>query len=177
MNARLTDHLAIAVAQLNPTVGDIAGNADKARRARAEAARQGADLLVLSELFIAGYPPENLVLKPAFQDACRTAGGGPGRGTRRTADRSVVVGSPCPARGKCYNAVSAPGRRPHRGPPLQGRASRTTACSTRLRVFEVGPLPGPVGPFRGLRLGLPICEDIWFDACKVLLECLAETGA
>ena len=71
MNVRPTDRLAIAVAQLNPTVGDIAGNADKARRARTEAARDGADLVALPELFLSGYPPEDLVLKPAFQAACR----------------------------------------------------------------------------------------------------------
>src|SRR2546430_14533687 len=86
MNARPTDRLAIAIGQLNPTVGDIAGNAEKARRARAEAARAGADMVALPELFLSGYPPEDLVLKPAFQAACRakveelareTASGGP----------------------------------------------------------------------------------------------------
>ena len=73
MNVRPSDKLAIAVAQLNPTVGDIAGNAEKVRRARDTAAAQGADLVVFPELFIAGYPPEDLVLKPAFQSACRAA--------------------------------------------------------------------------------------------------------
>ena len=63
----------ITLAQLNPTVGDVAGNAVKARVARAKARADGADLVVLSELFIAGYPPEDLVLKPAFQSACRAA--------------------------------------------------------------------------------------------------------
>ena len=71
MNARPTDRLAIAIGQLNPTVGDIAGNADKARRARAQAARDGADLVAFPELFISGYPPEDLVFKPALQAACR----------------------------------------------------------------------------------------------------------
>ena len=76
----------ITLAQLNPTVGDVPGNAAKARAAREQAKADGADLLVLPELFITGYPPEDLVLKPAFQAACRsaieewareTAGGGP----------------------------------------------------------------------------------------------------
>ena len=71
MNARPTDRLAIAVAQLNPIVGDIAGNADKARTARAQGAREGADLVALPELFLCGYAPEDLVLKPALQAACR----------------------------------------------------------------------------------------------------------
>src|ERR1700722_17649605 len=73
MNTRPADRLAIAVAQLNPIVGDVAGNLEKVRKARAEAARGGADIVAFSELFIAGYPPEDLVLKPAFQAACRAA--------------------------------------------------------------------------------------------------------
>jgi len=73
MNARPADRLAIAPAQLNPTVGDVAGNAAKVRAARAVAAGHGADLIIFPELFISGYPPEDLVLKPAFQAACRTA--------------------------------------------------------------------------------------------------------
>src|SRR5437870_1327792 len=105
MNARPTDRLAIAVAQLNPTVGDIAGNADKARRARAQAARDGADLIAFSELFLSGYPPEDLVLKPALQAACRakieelaraTADGGP----------AMLIGTPWVEDGKLHNAVA-----------------------------------------------------------------------
>src|SRR5437899_12511967 len=101
MNARPSDRLAIAIGQRNPTVGDIAGNADKARRARAEAARSGADGVALPELFLSGYPPEDLVLKLAFQAACRakveelpraTASGGPAR----------PIGTPTLAGGKVY---------------------------------------------------------------------------
>src|SRR5712691_7477088 len=105
MNNRPADRLAIAVAQLNPTVGDVAGNADKARAARGEAAAQGADLVVFPELFIAGYPPEDLVLKPAFQAACRaaiealareTSDGGP----------ALLVGTPWVEGENLYNAVA-----------------------------------------------------------------------
>src|SRR5258705_10286897 len=103
MNARPTDSLAIAVAQLNPTVGDIDGNAGKARAARAQAVRDGADLVAFPELFICGYPPEDLVLKPALQAACRakveelareTADGGP----------AMLIGTPWVEDGKLYNA-------------------------------------------------------------------------
>src|ERR1051325_9142101 len=93
MNGRPADKLAIAIAQLNCTVGDIAGNADKVRRARAEAGVQGADLVVFPELFMSGYPPEDLVLKPAFQAACRAA---VEQLARETAERgpALVLGTP-----------------------------------------------------------------------------------
>src|SRR2546423_13037765 len=103
MSPRPSDSLAIAIAQLNPIVGDIAGNAEKARRARAEAAREGADLVAFPELFLSGYPPEDLVLKPAFQAACRakieelareTADGGP----------ALLIGTPWVDTQKLYNA-------------------------------------------------------------------------
>jgi len=168
---KITDTIRFSVAQLDSVVGDSEGNLKKARAARARAAAEGADLLVLSELFIAGYPPEDLVLKPAFQDACRsaveafakdTADGGPG----------VVVGTPWPEGGKVYNAVALLDEGKVRA--LRYKVELPNyGVFDELRVFEVGPLPGPVG-FRGLRLGLPICEDIWFEQ---VCECLLETGA
>src|SRR5438477_6803739 len=105
MNARPADRLAITIAQLNPIVGDIAGNADRARSARAKAAAHGADLLVLSELFICGYPPEDLVLKPALQAACRTAIEAL---ARETADGgpAMLIGTPWVDDGKLYNACA-----------------------------------------------------------------------
>src|SRR4051812_13329866 len=95
----------MTLAQLNPTVGDVTGNAAKARAARDRAKADGADLLVLPELFMCGYPPEDLVLKPAFQAACRaaveelareTAGGGP----------AILIGTPWVEDGKLYNACA-----------------------------------------------------------------------
>jgi len=170
MSPRPPDRLAIAIAQLNPTLGDIAGNADKARRARAEAARDGADLVALPELFLSGYPPEDLVLKPALQAACRakieelareTADGGP----------ALLIGTPWIEDGKLYNAYCL----------LAGGLIAAVRFKVDLpnygvfdekRVFVPGPLPGPIN-FRGVRVGIPICEDIWGPE---VVECLAETG-
>src|SRR5881392_4335838 len=160
MNSRPADRLAIAVAQLNPTVGDITGNAEKARVARASAQRDGADLVLLPELFIAGYPPEDLVLKPAFQSACRaavetlareTADGGP----------AMLIGSPWVEDGKLYNACAL----------LDGGRIAAIRFKVNLpnygvfdekRLFARGPASGPV-TVRGVRVGVPICEDIWLE--------------
>ncbi|MEP5360673.1 MAG: NAD+ synthase [Nitratireductor sp.] len=165
--------LRIATAQLNPIVGDIAGNLDKARAARAEAARHGAGLVLFTELFIAGYPPEDLVLKPAFVAACEraalhlaaeTADGGPG----------IVIGTPLARSSGLHNAVivadggTVLGERYKLDLPNYGEFDEK-------RVFEPGPsMPGPVD-FRGVRVGVPVCEDIWGDLG--VCETLAESGA
>jgi NAD+ synthase len=162
--------LRIALAQLNPVVGDVAGNEAKALSARAEAARLGADIVMFTELFLAGYPAEDLVLKPAFQDVCRAA---LERLARETADGgpAMLIGLPWRDNGNLYNAYA-----------LLDQGAITVRFKVDLpnygpfdekRIFEPGPLPGPVN-FRGIRLGLPICEDIWSGD---VTECLAETGA
>src|SRR6266705_6758776 len=104
MNERSADRLAIAVAQLNPTVGDISGNLECARKARMQAARDGADVIAFSELFIAGYPPEDLVLKPAFQAACRSAVEALARETK--SGPALLVGTPWVEGAKLYNAYA-----------------------------------------------------------------------
>jgi NAD+ synthase len=176
MTERATE-LKITLAQLNPTVGDVEGNAAKARAARARAKADGADLVVLPELFITGYPPEDLVLKPAFQAACRTAVEALARETS-DGGPAMLIGSPWVEDGKLYNAVAL----------LDG--GRITALRFKAnlpnygvfdekRLFARGPAAGPV-TVKGVRVGVPICEDIWLEESEDyenVVECLAETGA
>lgn len=153
----MTQALAICLAQLNARVGDLTWNVDAILAARA--AVPGADIIVTPELSLAGYPPEDLVLKSAFVAAClqelnelarATTDGGP----------ALIVGLPYVLDGKCHNAVALVDH---------GEvASIRTKCELpnygpfdEKRTFAPGPLPLPVA-FRGASLGLPICEDIWF---------------
>src|SRR6201986_1553565 len=160
----------ITLAQLNPTVGGVEGNEAKVRAAGSCAAADGADLVAFPELFICGYPPEDLVLKPAFQAACRTAVEALARET--ASGPAVLVGVPWVEGGKLYNSYLL----------LEGGKIVAARHKVDLpnygvfdekRVFVPGPMPGPVN-FRGVRLGVPICEDIWGEE---VVECLAETGA
>ena len=155
----MTNALTIALAQTNPTVGDVDGNAGIVRAVRAEAAAAGAELVVFGELVMAGYPPEDLVLKPAFLDyvekrvaelAGDTADGGP----------ALLVGAPWRRDGELFNAVLlldggevAAARFKHELPNY--------GVFDEKRVFSEAPCPAPVS-FRGVALGVMICEDMWF---------------
>jgi NAD+ synthase len=165
----MTDTLKIAIAQTNPTVGDIDGNARRITEARMQA--HDADLVIFSELVLCGYPPEDLVLKPAFQDritevigelARSTSDGGP----------AMIVGAPWKIDGKLYNAAlllddgEIVAVRQKWDLPNYG-------VFDEKRVFANGPMPGPVN-FRDVRLGVMICEDMWKPD---VTECLEESGA
>ncbi len=165
------DRLRIALAQINPHQGQITANADRIRAARAEAAAEGAQLLVTPEFSIAGYPPEDLVLKPAFVADCvaaiealaaETADGGPG----------LVIGGPWRDGQALHNALYVLD-----GGRIIARRAKHELPNYGVfddkRTFVPGPAPGPVA-FRGVRLGLMICEDWWFPAVS---ETLAESGA
>ena len=163
----MTDTLSICLAQLNPVVGNVEANIARARSARAEAAAKGADLIVFTELFVSGYPPEDLVLKPAFQDAARTvledfaadtADGGP----------AVLIGVPLREAGLLHNSVAL----------LEGgkvadvrhkQMLPNYGVFDEMRVFAPGRDPDPI-PFRGIKLGVPICEDIWHEHVVATLK-------
>jgi NAD+ synthase len=162
----MADTLSITLAQMNQTVGDIAGNAEAMLKTRADAGKT--DLVAFPEMHLIGYPPEDLVLKPALIEraaaemerlALCTGDGGP----------AMLVGSVFVRDGALHNGVAL----------LDG--GRVTATRFKhelpnygtfdeMRLFTPGPLPEPV-LFRGAMLGLPICEDIWHpDVCRHLAD-------
>ena len=166
----MTDSLNVGLAQLNPKVGDVAGNLAKVRAARAEAAKQGADLVLTTELVLAGYFPEDLVLKPAFQKACHeavealradTLDGGP----------ALFVATPWHEDGKLYNAIIALDKGEIIGKRYKVDLPNYGVFDDK-RVFAAGPMPGPL-VFKGVRIGVPICEDVW---TADVVECISETG-
>lgn len=168
--SQTTGKYRIALAQLDPIVGDLAGNMRKAAEAHAQAKAADADVIVFPELFLNGYPPEDLVLKPSFQAATHRqlealaaeCADGP----------AILIGAVWCEDEHVYNAVAL----------LDGGRVAAVRLKVDLpnygvfdekRVFTPGPMPGPLN-IRGVRVGVPICEDIWGSE---VVETLAETGA
>jgi NAD+ synthase len=164
----MTDRLRIALAQLNPTMGAIQANLAMARAARAKV--MDADLVVFTELYLCGYPPEDLVLRPSLVAACRAAAEELASDTVK--GPAMLIGLPWREGSRLHNAMAllANGRiealRFKYDLPNYG-------VFDEKRVFQPGPAPGPIS-FKGVRLGVPICEDIWTEE---VCETLAETGA
>src|SRR5258708_19889945 len=152
----MTDQLVSAIAQLNPTVGDIAGNVAKLRRAREEAAGFGANLVVGPELCISGYPPEDLVLKPAFLDACESAVRDFAKET--ATGPAILVGVPWRHDGKTYNAALLLDRGEIAAVRFKHDLPNYGVFDEK-RVFAAGPAPGPI-VFRGLPLAVLVAEAL-----------------
>ncbi|MDP1836904.1 MAG: NAD+ synthase [Reyranella sp.] len=166
----MTDSLKVGLAQLNPKVGDVAGNLAKVRAARAEAAKQGADLVLTTELVLAGYFPEDLVLKPAFQKACHEAVEAL-RADTRDGGPALFVATPWREDDKLYNAIIALDKGEIIGKRYKVDLPNYGVFDDK-RVFAPGPMPGPL-VFKGVRIGVPICEDVW---TADVVECISETG-
>ena len=164
------DTLTIVLAQLNHAVGDVAGNADAVRALRQR--HTGADLILVPELQLVGYPPEDLVLKPALAEraeaelqrlAAETGDGGP----------AVLVGTVHRCEGRLYNAVALIDAGAVTGMAIKHELPNYGTFD-ELRLFSPGPLPEPL-LFRGVRIGVPICEDVWFPTvCAALKAAGAE---
>lgn len=166
----MTDQFRITIAQLNPTVGDLQGNAAKARQAWVQGADQGSDFVTLPEMFITGYNTQDLVMKPAFQNAAmdsiralaQDCADGPALG----------IGGPWVEDGALYNAyfILNDGE-------IQSIVKKhhlpNQAVFDEVRIFEPGLVSGPY-VINGVRIGSPICEDAWYQD---VVETHVETGA
>ena len=153
----MTDRLSLALAQLNPVVGDLEGNGEKLLAAWRKAKAQGADLVIGAELCVTGYPLEDLTLRPSFLEAVEKAVEVLAKNTAQ--GPALLVSAPWRSKGDLYNAAIL----------LDGGAIVATVFKRLLpnygpfdeqRVFKAGPLPEPVA-WRGRKLGVLICEDMW----------------
>jgi len=160
----------VSLCQLNPTVGDLSGNADKALAAHRHGIEKGADFVALPEMFLTGYQTQDLVMKPAFLDDVAEKLAKLAQDCKK--GPALGIGAPILEDGLLYNVyfVLKDGEvhtltRKHHLPNDQ--------VFDEKRLFKSGPLSGPfsIGP---IRIGTPICEDAWYeDVC----ETMAESGA
>src|SRR5262245_35116835 len=146
----------IAIAQLNATVGDLGGNVARIADFAARARREGADLMVTPELALCGYPPEDLLLRSDFLEACDRAMQDL---TARVRDVTLVVGHPRAADGKRYNSASIMEKGRIVGTYDKQRLPNYTVFDEE-RYFETGGAP-VVHSINGVNFGLNICEDAW----------------
>ena len=163
--------MSVALAQLNPHLGDVSANCQKLLQMRERAAAKGADIILTPEMFLAGYPADDLVLRADFMDRIEAA---ISRLAKATADGgpAIIVGAPCRDKDVLYNSAFILD-----GGKIVARRDKVNLPNYGVfddkRHFTPGQLQGPV-LLRGMRLGIAVCEDIWFpDLC----EMLGETGA
>jgi len=172
MTHQIKDSFKLALAQPNPVVGDIDGNLRKARELRARAAEAGADIIVFTELYLTGYPIEDLVLKPALQKAAQEALEALARDTK-DGGPAVLMGLPFADGPFVYNAQALLDRGRIEALRFKNNLPNYGVFDEK-RVFAPGPLPAPID-IRGLRVGVPVCEDIWSEeVCGALVEKGAE---
>ena len=166
----MSDHFRLTLAQLNPTVGDVDGNAALACDVWSDAKAAGADMVAFSEMFVTGYNVQDLVMKPAFH---RKAMAAVEDIAERTADGPALgMGGPYAENGSLYNAYHI-----CRGGKVVSRVLKhhlpNETVFDEVRVYDSGPIGGPYS-VGNTRIGSPICEDAWHSD---VAETLAETGA
>lgn len=166
----MAERFRITLGQLNPTVGDIEGNATKAREAWAQGREAGADLVAMPEMFLTGYNPQDLSMKPVFHGAAMAA-------VERLAvdckdGPALAVGAPWAEEGKLYNAYLICRDGIVASKVLKHELPNETVFD-EVRIFDAGPLGGPYS-VGNTRVGSPVCEDAWHPDVS---ETLAETGA
>lgn len=168
----MSKSLRITVAQLNPIVGDVSGNLKLALEALEQARAERSDLLVFSELFLFGYPPEDLVLKPSVHTACQAALSELEQALQKN-DPAIVIGAPFRDGTSVYNSAFL----------LQHGALAKRYDKHELpdygvfddsRVFTAGAIDNPSFELKGVRVGVAICEDIWFNRVP---DAVKATGA
>ena len=168
--ATTSDRFRITLGQLNPTMGDIAGNAAKARTAWEAGRDAGADLVALPEMFILGYNSQDLVMKPAVQAACLAAI--EALAVKCAHGPALAIGGPAVEDGKLFNAYFI-----CRGGKISSKSLKHNLPNEdvfdEVRIFDSGPLGGPYS-VGNTRIGSPICEDAWHEE---VAETLEETGA
>ncbi len=157
----------LALAQMNPVVGDVKGNAERIAQLAREAAQQGADLVLFPEMCLIGYPPEDLVLSPAFRELAMSEVENLAQ-SLATLRCGVLIGSVWHDGIRTYNASIL----------LEKGFVDVVRCKHELpnygvfdekRVFASGPLP-KVLSWRGIELGVLICEEVWDTALPMALK-------
>ncbi len=169
---RISDRLVVASVQANPTVGDIEGNAAKARALLGQASALGADIALFPELFLIGYPPEDLALKPAAVRACKRALEALAKETAAGCAGLITLAWPGDD-GRPRNAVALIDGGDIRGISFKLDLPNYGVFDEK-RIFAPGVDPG-LFDFGGVKIGVPICEDIWASGpCEALKERGAE---
>jgi len=156
------------LAQLNNIVGDIEGNLNKAIDVLQDAKKLDSDLVIFSELFLSGYPPEDLVLKKSFVSACKNALDSLITYSEEQ-ELGVIIGLPIYEKNKLFNAAAVIDKGQLIGFSKKVNLPNYSVFDEK-RVFNKNNTP-EIFNFRGIKLGIPICEDIWMDnVCKELKD-------
>ena len=166
----MTDSFRLTLAQLNPTVGDLAGNAALALDAWKIGRDAGANLVALTEMFITGYNTQDLVTKPAFVDAALVEL--ENLAVRCADGPALAIGGPYREDDKLFNAYYILKGGKIVSKSLKHHLPNETVFD-EVRIFDAGPLGGPYS-VSNTRIGSPICEDAWHED---VAETLAESGA